>query len=229
MNYKLENTFWGESVDGVMKKAQDISKKINQIVEFEFNGITILVDENTNLDHLLRDYNTAWITGWKTIGNVCAVEYSESVLNEIKTAQEAINKRQEEQQAKWKLEEEKQQAEFNKKVGRSMLMTINTKLWMEYTEINQDNYGKCCVDYARDWGRLMQYYIYKGETVVECAERASHELGWYGITGFMYSAAVQMLSQCWKYGEELRKWHNKEYNHEGEGVVNPAILTINTK
>lgn len=26
--------------------------------------------------------------------------------------------------------------------------------------------------------------------------------------------------------EELRKWHNKEYNYEGDGVVNPAILTI---
>jgi len=43
----------------------------------------------------------------------------------------------------------------------------------------------------------------------------------------MYGASVQVLSQCWKYGEDLRKWHNKEYNHEGEGVVNPAIVTVN--
>jgi hypothetical protein len=27
----------------------------------------------------------------------------------------------------------------------------------------------------------------------------------------------------------LRKWHNKEYNYEGEGTVNPAILTISKK
>ena len=42
----------------------------------------------------------------------------------------------------------------------------------------------------------------------------------------MYGCAVSILSQCWKYGEELRKWHNKEYNYDGDGVVNPAVLTI---
>jgi len=47
-----------------------------------------------------------------------------------------------------------------------------------------------------------------------------------GITGFMYGCAVNLLSQCWKHGEELRKWHNKEYGHEGDGVVNPAVFTI---
>lgn len=227
MSYKLENNFWGEHVEGVMKKAQDISKQVNEIVEFEFNEIAILVDKYTNLDHLYRDYNTAWITKWKTIGPHCMPEYTESILQEIKLAEEAQDKRQEEQAAKWKLEEDAQKAAFTEKVGESPLMTTNTKAWIEYVDKNRDDYGKCCVDYARDWGRLMQYYIHRGETLVQCAERASFELGWYGITGFMYGAAVMMLSSCWKYGEELRKWHNKEYNHEGNGVVNPAVLTIN--
>jgi len=44
----------------------------------------------------------------------------------------------------------------------------------------------------------------------------------------MYGCAVSMLSQCWKYGEELRRWHNKEWGHEDtDGIVNPAVLTIN--
>jgi hypothetical protein len=60
----------------------------------------------------------------------------------------------------------------------------------------------------------------------EIAEPTSFELGFLGITGFMYGAAVQILSKCWKHGEDLRKWHNNEYGHEGEGVVNPAILTL---
>lgn len=227
MNYKLENTFCGEHVEGVMKKAQDISKQVNEIVEIKFNGITILVDKDTNIEHLYRDYHTAWITGWKTIGSKCMPEYTESVLEEIKIAQEAQDKKESERTAKIKKEDDAQKGAFTEKVGESILMTTDTKLWMECINNNQDPYGKCCVDYARDWGRLMQYYIHRGETVVECAERASHELGWYGITGFMYGAAVMMLSSCWKYGEELRKWHNKEYNHEGEGVVNPAVLTIN--
>lgn len=228
MNYKLKNTFIGEHVSGVMEKAQVISKELKQIVEFDFNGITILVDENTNIDHLLRDYNTAWITGWKTIGNVCYEEYSESVLEEIKIATEANEKKAEEQQEEWRLKDEKQQKEFSEKVGDSKISITNGKIWDEYVEKNNDPYGKCCIDYARDWGRLMQYYISKGETIVECADRSSHELGWYGITGFMYGAAVMMLSGCWEHGEELKKWHNREYLHEGEGVVNPAVLTINS-
>lgn len=73
----------------------------------------------------------------------------------------------------------------------------------------------------------MQVEMSKGKTLKDVAEKTSFEMGFLGTTGFMYGAAVSVLSQCWKYGEELRKWHNKEYNHEGEGVVNPAILIIN--
>ena len=58
------------------------------------------------------------------------------------------------------------------------------------------------------------------------AEKCSHDADTDGITGFMYGAAVSILSNHWKYGELLRKWHNKEYGHEGDGVVNPAVLTI---
>lgn len=38
--------------------------------------------------------------------------------------------------------------------------------------------------------------------------------------------AVSILSQCWEYGEYLRKWHNKEYGYDGDGVVNPAVMTV---
>ena len=62
--------------------------------------------------------------------------------------------------------------------------------------------------------------------IVENADRLSHEADTEGITGFMYGCAVSILSQYWEYGEELRKWHNKEYNYDGKGVVNPAIMTI---
>lgn len=65
-----------------------------------------------------------------------------------------------------------------------------------------------------------------GDKIVDIADSTSREADIEGITGFMYGCAVNALSQLWKYGEELRKWHNKEYNYEGDGVVNPAILTI---
>ena len=62
--------------------------------------------------------------------------------------------------------------------------------------------------------------------ISENAKRLSHEADKEGITGFMYGCAVNILSKCWVYGENLRKWHNKEYNYDGDGVVNPAVITI---
>ncbi len=60
----------------------------------------------------------------------------------------------------------------------------------------------------------------------DIAEKTSHAADNEGITGFMYGCAVSILAHCWKHGEELRKWHNGEYKYDGDGVVNPAILTI---
>lgn len=68
---------------------------------------------------------------------------------------------------------------------------------------------------------------HEGVTVAQIADKASRAADIDGITGFMYGCAVNVLSQVWKYGEELRRWHNKEYDYEGDGVVNPAVLTIN--
>ena len=61
------------------------------------------------------------------------------------------------------------------------------------------------------------------------ADRLSREADTEGITGFMYGCAVSILSKCWVYGEYLRKWHNKEYGYDGDGVVNPAIMTVGVK
>ncbi len=102
------------------------------------------------------------------------------------------------------------------------------KSWNQMVEVNsKDPYGNGVVKYARRWAKYMQKLIAEGKTVVEIAEKASHDCDIEGITGFMYVCAVNALTKCWKYGEELRKWHNKDYGYEGDGVVNPAVLTVN--
>jgi hypothetical protein len=75
----------------------------------------------------------------------------------------------------------------------------------------------------------MEGGIAAGKEIKDIASETSHLADTEGITGFMYGAAVSILAQCWIHGEELRKWHNGEYNYDGEGTVNPAILTISTK
>ena len=43
---------------------------------------------------------------------------------------------------------------------------------------------------------------------------------------FIIICAVALAgAYIWVYGDELRRWHNHEYDYDGDGVVNPAILT----
>ena len=110
----------------------------------------------------------------------------------------------------------------------------NEKLWKEYEIKNQDAYGKACVDVAR---KVMEYLdadttplhdgyapdIYTPHGLI-C--KADDELNAGGITGFMAGCVATMIIECHERGEEFRIIWNGEY--KGDGVINPALLTINT-
>jgi hypothetical protein len=101
------------------------------------------------------------------------------------------------------------------------------KDYARFAQINStDPYSQAVVDYMNKWADLMEEKISGGEEVKDIAKETSHTADTEGITGFMYGAAVAALAEFWEYGEELRKWHNGEYNYDGDGTVNPAILTI---
>ena len=68
--------------------------------------------------------------------------------------------------------------------------------WKSYVEKNTDPYGKACVDYALAWANLMEARMADGAEIAAIAKETSHEADTDGITGFMYGAAVSMLSQC---------------------------------
>lgn len=96
---------------------------------------------------------------------------------------------------------------------------------------NSDPYGRAFFTYAERWAGMMEEKIEASEddemkVIVDNAKQLSYEADTEGITGFMYGVAVSILSQCWGYGEFLRKWHNKDYGYDGDGVVNPAIITV---
>ena len=103
--------------------------------------------------------------------------------------------------------------------------------YKDWYEKNSDPYGRACFTYAERWAGMMEKEIDESKenamkVIVDNAEKLSHEADKEGITGFMYGIAVSILSQCWEYGECLRKWHNKEYEYDGDGVVNPAVITV---
>lgn len=109
---------------------------------------------------------------------------------------------------------------------------VNENEYNEWKEKNYDSYGSATFRFAECWANLMEDRMNLSELspkdfIIKNAESLGHEADTEGITGFMYGYAVFILSKHWKYGESLRKWHNKEYGQEDcDGVVNPAILTV---
>ncbi len=222
---KLE-TSGGDTFQDTAMEAKELSLRNNTLVQFDFNGRICIIGADTNLDWLWRDYSNSWLMGWTKIGPDCLENYEPEVAEQLRKNQIAAEEKAEKEREEYRLKEEKERAAFQEKV-KDVLMEFKSKAdWEKGVENNKDPYGACIYEYAEGWAKLMQVEIVNGNKLEDIAEKASHELGFLGITGFMYGAAVSVLSHCWLHGERLRKWHNKEYNHEGEGVVNPAILTI---
>lgn len=227
MNYKLEAN-WGMHFNQVSEKAKQIATEKGVVVEFEFNDCICLVNYNTNLDWLYRDYCNHWIMGWKQVGADCVAEYSNNVKVELEKRNKLAEEKAESLRIEYKKKDDAGKLAFIEKTKGVEIEFSLKEEWVTGKSKNTDSYGACIYKYAEGWAKLMQVEMLAGKELKDVAEKTSNEMGFLGVTGFMYGAAVSILSQCWKYGEELRKWHNKEYSHEGEGVVNPAILTVNS-
>lgn len=100
------------------------------------------------------------------------------------------------------------------------------KVWDEITEKTSQSFYQdtAITDFARRWAKYMQTLINKGKSVAQITEYTSNESDFEGITGHMYSCAINDLFKCWKYGDELRQWHNQKVGYVGEGVADSATL-----
>ena len=86
------------------------------------------------------------------------------------------------------------------------------------------------VNFAIRWGKCMQYLIDVVDwDLATSAEETQYVCDWEGMSGYTFGLGVRFLTSVWKYGEELRAWHNKQFGYEGKGVVNPAIINIELK
>ncbi|WNO29868.1 hypothetical protein [Bacillus phage SDFMU_Pbc] len=100
----------------------------------------------------------------------------------------------------------------------------------QWKENNRDEYGygMGIFKYAEKWADLMESLIEEGKQLEDIAQETSFTANTDGITGFMYGAAVAVLSFHWEHGEELRVWHNKKYGGDENttGIINPALLSV---
>mgnify|MGYP001128586800 CR=1 FL=1 len=119
-----------------------------------------------------------------------------------------------------------------KQYSMSRFTVSDKKVWEDYKRKNRDGYGHAILTYASRWAKLMEESISQGHNLEDVAKDLSNDADLEGITGFMYGAAVKILSDVWVHGDQLRCWHNRhymgdeanEYNKKG-ATVNPALLT----
>ena len=106
-------------------------------------------------------------------------------------------------------------------------MITNQKKWDSYVLKNKDPYGKCCIDIAKRVMKILdEEKIFEPHDIIIQAEK---DLGKDGITGFMAGIISLMIVQCHSRREEWKKKWNKEWGDENrEGVINPALLEIET-
>ncbi len=190
-------------------------------IQFEFNGVTILVTkENADKDKIVEE----WRAGIDANEERYCLEleaYMKTPEYRAKRAKQLkIDRRRKTVEKKVISIDESTELEFKDEEAKAN--------WEKWVEINStDDYSKGVVTYACRWAKFMQHLMYKNnKPLYLIANEASNVSDIDGISGFMYGCAVSILVQCWKYGEELRIWHNKDYGYEGDGVVNPAVLTV---
>ena len=189
-------------------------------IKFEFNGITLTVTkENADAENIFQEWDTCLKASIKKH------RLEREAWLKTPEGQEYLARQEAEKARKKAVEDEvlridkTVEMEFKDKEGK--------KAWDQMVKVNsKDFYSNGVVKYARRWAKYMQTLIAEGNTVDEIAEKTSHDCDIEGITGFMYGYAVNVLSMSWKYGEELRNWHNKKYGYTGDGTVNPAMLTV---
>jgi len=99
------------------------------------------------------------------------------------------------------------------------------KKWKEGYKKQKSKNSKAVYEIAGRWASLMEKSILKGKKLKTFADRTFDKADEKGqSSGFTYGAAIQLLCECWQYGDDLRKWHNKEWggNEDDEGVIDPV-------
>lgn len=217
---KLE-AYCGSEITGTIAKAIDEAKKHGEQVLFDFNGVDVVVDSLSDPKLIYRDWMrglSGYLGDNPTVGPYPKPELSAEEIASDSTIRAENEKRCAERQAEYDKKAKEKTLVLEGALGNAGPLEVSdAKSWQKTVDANKDGYGGRVVRYAEEWGRLMQVRIESGETVGQCAEELSRLADDDGITGFMYGCAVQMLAKCWKHGEALRRWHNKETQIGTEG------------
>jgi len=119
----------------------------------------------------------------------------------------------------WNLPADKQE-EYAAKIGARRAAIISAKESFPFEPSNAsefeesssealDGYSVAIQTYATAWAALMEREMDGGVDLRDCVEAMSQEADLEMISGPMRMRAVQMLVRFWKYGDDLKAWHDE--------------------
>jgi hypothetical protein len=211
----------GHITQEIIPSMVGLSRQLNHQVVAKLNEVSLVVQPGDTVQQAIENY---------------------------RAAEEVLKKEWEQKRKEYEASPEYAEAQAKAKAEAARIDAIRTDIlkrapemptlkdsatWHHFVSVNSnDPYGKGIIDFASLWARMMESEINNGKLFAEAAKECSYLADTSGITGYMYGAAVSVLSQCWIHGDDLRAWHNKDYGKQGEeatktgAVINPAVLTI---
>lgn len=85
-------SYSGDNIDETLIRAHNLAGSKKETVEFTFNQVTIRVSHDSRLPLLRRDYSTAILLDWPTVGPDSQERYPEELEQEIKDALSELEK-----------------------------------------------------------------------------------------------------------------------------------------
>lgn len=220
----------GSDISNTVAEAIEIARGLDKTFKFEFNGVVVTVESDSNPELILRDWRRA-LNGYteKTVGPKPKAELSaEELANDARI--EADNQaRRDAESARYQAEAKAHRDRVETRMQGAPAMEFSDEAaWLTAKAANEnDPYGAGILSYAERWARMMQLELSEGKTLGEVWSSTSHEADLEGMSGFSQSAATHLLTQSWVHGAELRRLHNAYWGSDStEGTVNPAILNI---
>lgn len=206
-DYMLE-VCGGSDITATILEAQLIAEYTDgHPVSFEFNGNIIRVAADSDPALIYRDWLRASNGYIDSVGPYPDKELTPEQLASDASVQALNDQRYEEQKRKWQEEEDRKRANVEEQLaGRPPITLRDPERWQEFVDANKDFYGKGIVDFATQWGRLMELRVEQGMSVLEAAKATESEADTFGMSGFSFSAALSMLREMWIYGDQLRDY-----------------------
>ncbi len=231
-----ETNFYNNLISDTIREMIGLAKKGNFTAKQELNGVTVLVNGDSNAELILRDQQRAqssYIEG--EVGPYPKAELTAKDKENDARVEAKNERRRQKHQAEYKAKAKIHREAVEAKLANAPGIELADEAgWQKSIRVNSDGYGGTIITYSERWARLMQIEMANGKNLEDVADATSHEADLEGITGFMYGCAVSQIASCWKYGDQLRRWHNlkTQLGNEGEkanesgGVLNPALLSI---